>query len=131
MFTQFFIANVEEAAEAARSEDEGQPTLSLDGVTDFELIELSTILLRKEYEPELAFEDEEEGLFVLRMEDALVDRLAALTEEDLAIAGKEWSKAEGLAGLNVTRVSELLRSLAGFAAEAKRSQKPILHVTAV
>ena len=131
MFTDFMILDIADAAEAVHSDEASCPTLSLDGITDLELMELSTIVLQKEYEPELAFQNEEDEVTIVRMDPALADRLATLGPDDVVSAAKKWVKTEGLSDFTLDEVSDSLSQLAAFAAEAKRAKKPLLYVTAI
>jgi hypothetical protein len=72
------------------------PELSLDGVTDFELIELSELLRNGvPHSPRLAFSDQATGAVVVIAEAEFINALAALTSEQLPAIASRWARAEG------------------------------------
>ena len=131
MFTDFFIADPAEAEEIAYAEDEGARADLTIGITDLELIDLTRILLKKDYEPRLAFASEAEELYVLEMDPRLVDALAELEGERLDHVWERWSGTEAFAETPADEVREALQALAALAAEAKRVGKPVLQLTAI
>jgi hypothetical protein len=132
VFTDFYIADRSQAAEIGQDLDLIDPALSLDGVSEFELIELSMLLRNGlSHRPALGFLDEEQGLAVVVAEQALVEALAALTAAQLpAIAGR-WATAEGFAGWPEQQVQEMLSGLQTVAAKAFESRLDLLYITSI
>ena len=131
MFTDFIIADPSEAEEIANCEEPGSwPRLSID-ITDLELIDLTRIMLKRDYEPRLAFGSDEDELFVLEMDPKLRDALATLEGEKLDNVWEKWAETEAFAEISAEDVREALQRLAEFGAQAKQAGKSILQVTVI
>jgi hypothetical protein len=132
VFTDFYIANRSEAEVIAHSEEDHWPLLTLHGITDFELIDLSKLLRGgKHHHPALAYGDEESEMYVLLMEPELVSLLANLREPEMIEVASAWGESEGFAGAAVAEVQAALGSLVKFARASENAQLQILYVTAV
>ena len=132
MFTDFFIAKICEAEAIAQSDVDKWKLLTLHGIAEMELIELSkTLRGGMHHRPALAFEDGESECYVLAMEPGLVSMLAGLSEPQIPDMAKEWSKAECFVGIPCTEIEPMLQSLVAFAQESERSELQILYVTAI
>jgi hypothetical protein len=131
MFTDFYIATTQDAEALVLGEGENWPRLTLDSVTDFEILELAAILVGEDaYETELVFIDEEQGVAVQAMDPALAASLAALSPDAIVATAMRWAKAEGFDGADLADVREALGRLAGFAAEAQQQGKRLLFTSA-
>jgi hypothetical protein len=132
MFTDFYIANSNQAEAIASVEDVDYPRLTLHSVTEFELITLSELLLDgKPHRPQLAFANEAEGVYVLIADPDLVRELSVLKDVQIPVVGGKWASTEEFAGVPAEQVQEMLSSLVGFAAQAQEAGRQVLYVTAI
>jgi hypothetical protein len=129
VFTVFYIAMPE------RSEEIGDgsvdPDLTLDGVSEFELIELCKLLLNgRPHNPSLGFADEEQGLYVLVAEGDLIHALASLMPEEQSVVGQQWAASEGFARFSVGEVTDMLRDLVKLAVKSRETSESVVYLTA-
>lgn len=130
MFTDFYVADRSRAEEI--SQGSVDPDLSLDGISDFELVALSEVLRDgTPHRPELGCVDEELGSVVVVAEPAFVGALAALASEQLPTVARRWATAEGFAGFSEHDVRQMLSGLQAVAGRASEANLAVLYVTAI
>jgi hypothetical protein len=132
VFTDFYIAPRERARDLLDEERAADfELLSLDEVGEFELDALGELLLGKNPDSELAYEDRSEGVYVLVMDSALVNALAQIEPKRLAEIAKGWRDTSELEALSQREVQDLLAQLASFASKAEAQRQPLIYYTAV
>lgn len=139
MYTDWFLAQPDEAAEIAMSDDPFHrwPCLSLKSVLDLELQRLWSILLDRRFSAALQIadqllygeEDSEEGPFVFEVAPDFVGLLAEVPDARTGEIAKKWAKiAEFKGRMDQADVAAALDELIGFAREARRKNLSILQL---
>jgi hypothetical protein len=135
VLTDLIIGTHDELAEIPAEEVPSRvlPGLDIKGTGLIELVSLYMILTGVEFDsafgefPPVSGEGSEEGPWVFRFPNALVQRLATLSPPELSTVAVKWAETEEiqLGGWTVQKLELRLKEISGFAASATKQDKPV------
>lgn len=133
-YSDWFIANEEEAAEIYGAEDafERWPHLQMRGVTEMEITEIYELVLGEEcalVDPLISEYSDDEGGSVTRVPEPFISALAILKEKEIKDLTEKAKLLESFEDWETARVSRLLKDMCKFAKRAIKEGMPVLSLS--